>query len=248
MHLKKLFQILIVFVFVESFLAGATSSPATIFIIVKNALPRACLQEIADIVVDSVDNEITLVGIDEDEDVLTYNIPEQSDCGGRLTQVFPGSAMIRYTPAVGFIGQDSFLFTVTDDCFLTSLPAKVTITVVNTNPIAESKNINTMSGVPTNIHLCAQDLGNELLTFTLVTPPSCGTLSGFPVISANGEIIVVYTSNKNYVGTDSFEFVATNSSLLTSQPATVSINIGALPISNSQNASLIHIVSKYAGM
>jgi hypothetical protein len=95
-----------------------------------------------------------------------------------------------------------------------------TVTVVNTTPVASAQSIITYPGAPTVVTLAGMDFDDEPLTFTVVTPPGKGVLSGTPPL-------MVYTPNSTASGSDSFTFKV-NDGTVDSSPATVSISIQTL--------------------
>ena len=75
------------------------------------------------------------------------------------------------------------------------------------------------------------DPNNDPLTYTVVTPPENGTLSG---TTPN----LTYNPNPNHVGTDSFTFKA-NDGTSDSNIASVNITVqNALPTANNQVVSV----------
>ena len=107
------------------------------------------------------------------------------------------------------------------------LAAVVTVTapVVNVPPVAISKvedeSVTTSEDTPTSITLTATDANvNDTLTFSIVAPPTRGTLTGTPPD-------LTYTPTTNLNGADSFTFRASDGSL-DSNLATVSINVTAV--------------------
>jgi hypothetical protein len=92
--------------------------------------------------------------------------------------------------------------------------------VNNTAPIANPQSISTFEDISTDIILTGSDINNDPLTFTVVTPPTHGDLSG---TAPN----LTYTPDPNYNGTDIFTF-RVNDGLFNSNIATVSINIAAV--------------------
>ncbi len=92
----------------------------------------------------------------------------------------------------------------------------------NVAPVADDQSVSTPEGTPLGITLTATDDNGDSLTYSVVTGPSHGTLSG---AGANR----TYTPDPGYVGADSFTFRA-NDGELDSNTATVSITItsGAL--------------------
>ncbi len=110
------------------------------------------------------------------------------------------------------------------------------MTVVNAAPIASDQSVVTNEDTATPITLTASDANNDAFTFSIVTQPANGTLSGD---GAN----LTYTPAANYyspVGvTDSFTFKA-NDGALDSNVATVSITVNAVndaPVASGQAVS-----------
>ena len=89
----------------------------------------------------------------------------------------------------------------------------------NHAPVANDQNVTTNEDVAKAIRLTAGDADGNTLTYTIVVPPSHGTLSG---TAPN----VTYSPSFNYSGSDSFKFKA-NDGIVDSNTATVSITINA---------------------
>jgi len=191
---------------------------------------------------------ITLSATDVDSAGLTFSIVggpshgtlgsisapscSPSDLGSSCT------ATVTYTPAPNYNGPDSFTFKANDGSADSSV-ATVSITVipVNDEPTAIAQSVTTNEDTPTLITLAGTDVETAPanLTFTIVTPPVHGSLSGTPPN-------VTYTANANYNGSDSFTFTVTDrgdpdncgapstscAAAKTSLPATVSITVTAV--------------------
>jgi len=97
----------------------------------------------------------------------------------------------------------------------------ITVTPVNDPPVAQNLSIGTSEDSSTSIFFSATDVEGNSITFTVVTNPSHGTLSG------SGSFRT-YTPALNYNGPDSFTYKATDSAGADSQPATVTINVTAV--------------------
>ena len=174
---------------------------------------------------------ITLTGSDIDGNPLTYTVLTQPTNG-----VLSGSAPnITYTPNNGFTGSDSFTFRVNDgttDSNIATVSLNLT-PITNTPPVAHDQNIPTVQeDTPTPIILSATDLDGDVLTYTIITPPSHGTLSG---TGAN----IIYTPSANYSGPDSFEFKV-NDGAVDSNDGTVTITVVAVndaPVANNQSVT-----------
>lgn len=100
---------------------------------------------------------------------------------------------------------------------------KITVNDVNRAPEAFPQSITTSEDTPIGITLAGSDPDGDPITFSLMSSPSHGTLSGFnPNTGA-----VTYTPNGNYNGPDSFTF-RVNDGSLDSNIATVSITVTAV--------------------
>jgi hypothetical protein len=84
-------------------------------------------------------------------------------------------------------------------------------------PAAYDQTVSTSEDTPVSIALAATDPDGDPLTYSIVTPPAFGTLSGS---GAN----VVYTPNPDFNGTDSFTFRVSDG-ITTSNVATVFISV-----------------------
>src|SRR5207253_2959361 len=97
--------------------------------------------------------------------------------------------------------------------------ATVSITVnhVNHAPVANDQMVSTNQDTAKAITLSATDADSDGLTYTVVSGPAHGTLSG---MAPN----LTYTPNAGYFGPDSFTFKA-NDGTVDSNTATVSITV-----------------------
>jgi VCBS repeat-containing protein len=181
---------------------------------------------------------ITLVAADVDGDSLVYLIATVP-AHGTLSAVT--SNRVTYTPAANYFGPDSFTFAA-KDASLTSTPVTVSISVsqVNTVPIAQAQSVTTDEDTAKAITLVANDAEGDTLTYLIATGPAHGALSA---VSSNQ---VTYTPAANYSGPDSFTFRASDAAL-TSTPATVSITVTAVndaPVAQAQNVTTAEDTAK----
>jgi hypothetical protein len=123
-----------------------------------------------------------------------------------------------YTPAPGYLGSDAFTY-LANDGQADSATATVTITVTdqNTAPVALDAWLTCAPNLPTNFIAQASDLEGDPLTYTIVTPPRNGALSG---TAPN----FTYTPRPDYVGPDRFTFKVSDGAL-ESRIATVAITV-----------------------
>jgi hypothetical protein len=99
-------------------------------------------------------------------------------------------------------------------------------------PTATAQSVSTAEDVALPITLTGTDPESDPLTFSVVTQPSNGTLSG---VAPN----LTYTPDLNFNGADSFTFTASDA-LLTSAAATISITVTAandVPTATAQSVS-----------
>ena len=172
---------------------------------------------------------ITLEGSDPDNNSLTF-----STVGGTAHGTLSGSAPnLTYTPAANYNGNDQFTFKVNDGS-LNSTVAIISITVaaVNDAPVAVAKSASTSENTPVQIALSETDADGDPLTYSLLTNPAKGTLSG---TAPN----LTYSPQANFVGNDSFTY-RVNDGTLNSVAATVSITVAPinhLPVATAKSVS-----------
>ena len=157
---------------------------------------------------------ITLSATDVNNDALTYRVvtaPANGQLSGTGTN-------LTYTPNAAFSGSDSFTY-LANDGQADSNVATVSITVrpANQAPVATNKSVTTQQALAFAIFLNATDVNGDTLTYTIVTGPSSGSLTG---AAPN----LAYSPDATFSGTDSFTFTASDGKL-TSNTATVNITV-----------------------
>jgi hypothetical protein len=160
---------------------------------------------------------ILLGASDADGDALTFSIVAAPQHG-----TISGSGANRtYTPNANYSGPDIFTYRVNDGT-TDSNTATISIIVASVNdvPVASGQAASTTEDTAKAIALSANDSDGETLSYTIVSQPQQGTLSG---TAPN----LIYTPNANYNGSDSFSFKANDGSA-DSNVATVSISISAV--------------------
>ncbi|QJE98981.1 Ig-like domain-containing protein [Luteolibacter luteus] len=157
---------------------------------------------------------IVLSGSDIESSNLSYAIVTQP-ANGTLAGNAPN---LTYTPKLNYNGGDSFTFRVNDGS-ANSTPATVNITVnpVNDAPAANPKSISTPRNTAVAVVLTGGDAEGSPLTFTVMSSPVNGTLSGTPPN-------LTYTPKNDFAGSDSFTF-RVNDGSANSPNATVSIGV-----------------------
>ncbi|HEX4300713.1 MAG TPA: Ig-like domain-containing protein [Gammaproteobacteria bacterium] len=146
--------------------------------------------------------------------------------------VTPASGAFSYTPATGYVGRDSFTFSASDAITtVSSTSATITLTMVALPPAAPAKPVANGAAFPAyenvvvSAAVTASEAAGDPLTYAPVTLPSHGVLN-----LTGGTGAFTYTPAAGYIGPDSFSFSATDTSITqTSDPATVTLSVSALP-------------------
>lgn len=154
--------------------------------------------------------------------------------GGTIS-VNPQTGIVQYTPVPGFFGTDHFTYTVTDTNGVASRVATATINVgrVFTAPVANNIQATTAIGTPISVNILANvtDSGGTVApaNIQIVNQPSFGTVSVNPNTG-----VATYTPGPNFILSDSFTYQVTDSNHLTSNVATVTIDLAlAAPVASS---------------
>ena len=131
---------------------------------------------------------ITLSGTDVETTDLTFSIVTEPAHGARSAIIDnPGvggtpntdTASVTYTPAANYNGSDSFTYKVNDGTADSAQgTVSITINAVNDVPTAENKSVSTNEDTALVITLSGTDVETIDLTFSIVTPPTHGTLGG----------------------------------------------------------------------
>jgi len=174
----------------------------------------------------NVDVTITLTGSDSDGDSLTFRVVNPPS-HGTLVGSPPN---MTYRPDANYTGPDSFTYDAYDGAAY-SAEATVSITVIgNHPPTADNKSVTTSEDTAVNITLTGSDADSDPLTFSVVSGPSNGTLSG---TAPN----LTYTPNPNWSGSDTFTYKA-NDGTADSAAATVTILVNPVndpPVANNDS-------------
>jgi len=156
----------------------------------------------------------TLDCTDLDLNPLTYTIVTPP-AHGALSGTAPN---LTYTPAANYHGPDSFTYKANDgELDSNTATANITVTSVNDAPVCNNLNVNTPQDTAVGVTLVCNDVDSDPLTYSIVTPPAHGTLSG---VAPN----LTYTPDAGYSGPDSFTYKA-NDGTVDSNTATVSITV-----------------------
>lgn len=150
---------------------------------------------------------VPVLANDSDPDGDSLSIVSTSQPGNGTATVSGDSVL--YTPATGFIGTDTFTYTIADPDGLTAT-ATVTITVNmpgNLPPIANPDTAQTSINTSVTLNVLANDTDPEgdALTVTGITQPDNGRAN----FNANGQ--VQYVPANGFLGTNTFTYTVTDS-------------------------------------
>ena len=199
----------------------ADSGVATVTLTVRpvNDLPRA----VNDLFTINEDTSLSVAApgvlvndTDVDGDRLTLSLCT-SLVGGIVTLAQDGSFLFK--PIANFHGNAGFDYTITDG-HGGSASAFVLITVepVNDRPVVQNRTVDVAAnGTSGLLQLPGTDVDGDALTFSFVSPPSHGTVSGTALAFR-------YTPNPGFVGTDTFTFLA-NDGHLNSNTGTFTLRV-----------------------
>ncbi|MDB5335101.1 MAG: outer rane adhesin like protein [Planctomycetaceae bacterium] len=162
----------------------------------------------------------SLIGTDVDGDPLTFSAGATAPMHGSVTVNSNGT--FTYIPDAGFVGFDLFTFKVNDGT-VDSPAGNVIVHVIGT-PNGAPTVSNGSGNVATNVTFdgsvspLAVDHEGDPLTFSVVTPPTHGSLT------LNPDGTFAYTPDTDFVGSDFFTFKANDGSF-DSNVATFNLNV-----------------------
>ncbi|MFO7606535.1 MAG: Ig-like domain-containing protein [Desulfurivibrionaceae bacterium] len=163
-----------------------------------------------------------LSATDPDNDPLNYVIvtPPASGAAVLIDSV---SGEFQYTPKKDFSGSDSFTYQASDGS-ANSATATVSLTVmpVNNPPVAQDLTVTLDANNTATSFLSATDPDNDPLNYAIVTPPTSG--AAVLIDSVSGEF--QYTPKKDFSGSDSFTFQASDGS---ANSATATVSLAVMP-------------------
>ncbi|MEC8555466.1 MAG: Ig-like domain-containing protein [Planctomycetota bacterium] len=144
----------------------------------------------------------------ESGDILTITSVGPASNGGSVTIAADGSSL-DYTPASGFLGTDTFSYTVEDQGGLSDT-ATVTVNVVPAAlPSGRTDRTTVEEGNSVVIDVLSNDLINDGSTPTLISVAD----GAFGTVTINEDKTVTYTPNDpNFFGTDTFTYVMNDTS------------------------------------
>jgi len=175
--------------------------------------------------------DFTLSGIDVDGDLLNFLITA-NPLQGVLTGTPP---QLTYIPAENYYGSDSLRFVVNDGTIDSpEVVVNIYVQPVNDAPIAYPLNAVTAEDTSVGLSLSGWDLEGAQLTYSIVTNPAHGSLSG---TTPN----LLYTPAANFNGADSISFRVSDGQ---DESAPVSVSITVNPVNDPPSANPVVVVTQ----
>ena len=187
----------------------------------------------------SVTIDVLVNDSDADGDTLTIVSATQ---GGNGSVVYL-AGNITYTPNAGFVGTDSFTYTISDgeETAMATVTVDVTGTPIeNTAPVAvnDTGSVDNASSITINVLENDSDADGDALTVSNVGQGNNGSV----VYTASS---VTYTPNADFVGSDSFVYTITDGT--DTATATVSITVTGSSIENNDPVAVNDSASVNSG-
>ncbi|RQH27702.1 DUF4347 domain-containing protein [Okeania hirsuta] len=198
---------------------------------IENLAPDA----IDDTAFTTVNNQVNIDVLDNDTDpeldqIDIIDFDATSTAGGTVTlstDENENPSLLLYFPPDGFIGEDTFTYTISDGNNNTDI-ATVTINVISPGeqrPIANSDTATTTQGNPVTINVLENDTDpqDSPVEILATTDPSNGAIAN------NNNGTITYTPLPEAIGEDTFTYTIIDPEGNISEPATVTVAVDPLP-------------------
>ncbi|OED35410.1 hypothetical protein AB833_29690 [Chromatiales bacterium (ex Bugula neritina AB1)] len=219
---------------------GTATATVTIEVAAVNVPPVAADDLASTQINDLISIDVLGNDTDADGDLLAVTVVVQPPAGSASVVT---EGRIVYTPAADFIGDETFSYQVDDGNGGTDT-ASVTVSVLNTPPVALADAATTSTATAIEIDVLDNDTDADLhsLTVSSVTTPGNGSAV---VLASN---LILYTSEVDFAGSDSFEYTIDDGNGGTaSAEVTVTVTTGnTVPVAVADNvvadtAALVNI-------
>jgi hypothetical protein len=163
--------------------------------------------------------------------INTASVAISTGAAHGTTSVNPTTGAVTYTPANGFVGTDTFKYTVADTIGDVSAPASVSVSVsAPLAPVANPDTATTAENQAVAINVLANDTDSggtiNPASVAISTGAAHGTTSVNPTTGA-----VTYNPATDFVGPDTFKYTVSDVAGNVSAPANVTVNVSASTVS-----------------
>ena len=174
-------------------------------------------------VIDVAANDTAVAGLD----TATVTITNAPDNGG-LSAIAGGT--VTYTAGSGFLGVDTFQYTIADDNGTVSNIATVSVTVfgLNNAPEAVAETVDTNEDTDVVVDVLINDIPDAGADLLLDSITIVSNTDGTAVANSDGT--VTFTPDANFDGSASFEYSVVDNIGNTSNTATVTVNVNDAPV------------------
>ena len=200
---------------------GSESDPVVVTITMTNTAPAAeaitATTHMGVIYAGTVANNIS----DPENDPLTTALATGP---GHGTLMMNSDGTYGYKPQAGYVGDDTFTYSVTDgEIGAEPVQAVVTVTMTNTPPTPDADVAAATQGVPVVINVLANDSDPEGDPLKV----SSFTYTGAGTVAINANNTLTYTPGKNFIGQESFSYSVTDNQIGgTPVATTVMVTVG----------------------
>lgn len=201
---------------------GSDTGNVVVIVSNVNQPPVAVDDELSNEQDDAVSIAVLINDSDPDGDTITVQSVTQPANGE--TAISPNSLKVVYRPTAGFVGVNTFQYTISDsNQAISTATVTVNVTGVNSPPVAQPDSASTQENVPVTIDVTVNDTdpNGDAIVLASVTQPSNGSAT-----VSNGS--VVYAPALDYSGVDVFTYVINDGDLAQST-GTVTVTIAADP-------------------
>jgi hypothetical protein len=214
----------------DAFLNETAVSATTMATTTGNLAPTA----VADIAGVEENGQVTVSVLSNDSDPEGDVLTVSSTTQGTNGSVAHNGSSVTYTPDAGFIGNDSFSYSI-DDGFggTASATVSVMVTAQNHLPVAEADSVTIASGDTVMIDVLVNDSDpdGDAITILSVGVANKGTVSWQP-----GQTNISYAHNPRRKGSDSFSYTISDGRG-GSASTTVSITLGSSDSGDSSGST-----------
>ncbi len=231
---------------------GAVSDAATITVTV-NAPPVANADSTSTQVDTPVSVTVTANDTDTDGSIDSASVDLAPNTAGQQTTVtvagegtysVNASGVVTFTPASGFSGTSSMLYTVSDNDGAVSNAVTITVTV-NAPPVANADSTSTQIDTPVSVTVTANDTdadGSIDSASVDLDPNTAGqqttvTVAGEGTYSVNASGVVTFTPASGFSGTSSVSYTVSDNAGASSNLATLTVGVNAVPTAVDDSAT-----------
>jgi len=177
----------------------------------------------------SQDTPVTLnvLANDSDPDGAPLTVTGTSEPTHGAVVVNPDGTLT-YSPALGFVGTDTFTYTVCDDAepaACDDVVVTVTVTDVNDPPVAGDDRVSVPADAATAVDVLANDTDPDGDALTLDGPNAILAPPAHGIVTVNDDGTVTYTPEDGFVGDDAFTYEVCDPAGLCDQ-AQVTLHVG----------------------